>query len=325
MTGQLVGVIRLQMGKATRQAYGEALRDLGHDNPDVVVLDGDLSKSTMTKHFAEAFPERFFNMGIAEAHMVGTAAGMALCGKIPFVSSFSAFLLCKAYDQIRMAVAYSDAAVKLVGTHSGISLGQDGVSQMSVEDVALATSFPGFTVVVPADEHSARAATRALASHPGPAFMRVGRPPAPLIYKEGDSFEIGKAVQLREGSDVTLIANGLMVGASLQAADKLAQEGISARVLDMATVKPLDDAAIASAAQETGHIVVAEEHSIYGGLGSVVAMSVARQSPVPMAFVALEDTYAESGDPGALFEKYGLTAQHIADKARDLLKRKVAR
>lgn len=257
--------------------------------------------------------------------MVGVAAGLALSGKIPFVSSFASFLLCKAYDQIRMAVAYSEAPVKLVGTHGGISLGQDGVSQMSIEDIALAASFPGFTVVVPADEHATRAATRALAALPGPAFMRVGRPAAPIIYDENVDFQLGKAMLLRDGSDVTLVGNGLMVQACLEAAEQLEKDGISARVLDMATVKPLDEEAVVKAARETGHLVVAEEHSIYGGLGSIIAMCLARRAPVPIAFVALEDTYAESGEPAQLFEKYGLTAQHIAQKARELVSAGVSR
>lgn len=311
----------MKLGAATREAYGRALLELGRQNPDIVVLDGDLSKSTMTKYFADAFPDRFFNMGIQEAHMVGTAAGLALSGKIPFVSSFAAFLLCKAYDQVRMAVAYSEAPVKLVGTHGGISLGQDGVSQMSIEDVALASTLPGFAVVVPADEEAARLATAALVDWPGPAFMRVGRPKAPIVYGDGCPFRLGEAIQLRDGDDVTLIANGLMVAECLQAADALAQEGISARVLDMHTVKPLDHGAITKAAQETGRIVVAEEHSVHGGLASAVALSLAQNHPVPMAVVALQDTYAESGQPGELFEKYGLTAKHVADAARRLAAR----
>lgn len=310
----------MKLGKATREAYGHALRDLGGEYPDLVVLDGDLSKSTMTKYFADAYPDRFLNMGIQEAHMVGVASGLALSGKIPFVSSFSAFLLCKAYDQIRMGVAYSEAPVKLVGTHSGISLGHDGVSQMSIEDVALAMTFPGFAVVAPADEQATREATRALVEWPGPAFMRVGRPKAPIVYEDGCPFELGKAIELVSGDDVTLIGNGLMVSACLEAARTLAEEGIKARVLDMHTVKPLDHEAVAKAARETGGIVVAEEHSIYGGLGSAVALSVAQRHPTRMAFVAIADTYAESGEPDELFEKYGLTARHIAAKTRELLR-----
>lgn len=310
----------MKLGRATREAYGLELRELGRERDDIVVLDADLSQSTMTRYFAQEFPDRFFNMGIQEAHMVGTAAGLALSGKVPFVSSFSSFLLCKAYDQIRMAVAYSEAPVKLVGSHGGISLGQDGVSQMSIEDIALAMTFPGFAVVCPADEVATRLATRAIAEWPGPAFMRVGRPKAPIVYEHGCPFTLGKAIQLLDGRDVTLIGNGLMVKACLDAAQQLEREGISARVLDMHTVKPLDHEAIERAARETGRIVVAEEHTIYGGLGSAVALSVVQRCPVPMAFVALEDTYAESGRPEELFEKYGLTAERIAEKALGLVR-----
>lgn len=312
-------VTPVKLGKATREAYGLALKELGREVPELVVFDADLSASTMTHHFAKEFPHRFFNMGIQEAHMVGAAAGMASCGKIPFVSSFSSFLLCKAYDQIRMAVAYSELPVKLVGSHGGISLGQDGVSQMATEDAALTLTFPGFAVVVPADEAAATAATRALVEWDGPAYMRVGRPKAPIVYEDGCPFTLGKAIEVNPGNDITLIGNGLMVSACLEAARQLEKEGISARVLDMHTVKPLDHEAIGRAARETGRIVVAEEHTIYGGLGSVVAQSVARQHPVPMGFVALQDTYAESGEPEELFEKYGLTAGHIAQEAKRLL------
>lgn len=307
------------LGEATREAYGKALAELGRENPNIVVLDGDLSKSTMTKYFAQEFPDRFFNVGIAEANMVGIAAGLAASGKIPFASSFACFVMCKAFDQLRLAVAYSGNNVKIVGSHGGISIGEDGVSQMGHEDIGLALSLPGFAVMVPADAAQTRAAVRAAAQHVGPVYIRVGRPKAPIVYPEGcPDFQIGKAILLRDGRDVTLIANGLMVAAALDAAEQLEQQGISARVLDMHTVRPLDEEAIEKAARETGAIVVAEEHLLYTGLASQVAMAAARLQPVPMRFVGLYD-YAESGAPEALMRKYGLTADNIAQAATELL------
>lgn len=312
-------MMKFAMGKATREAYGEALRDLGKANPNVVALDADLSKSTMSKYFAQEFPERFFNVGIAEANMVGIAAGLALCGKVPFASSFACFVMCKAFDQLRMSVAYPNVNVKIVGSHGGISIGEDGASQMAVEDVALATALPGFTVVVPADEVETRAAVRAMAEHVGPVYMRVGRPKAPIVYEQDCDFTLGKAIQLRDGRDVTLIANGLLVALALEAAETLAGRGIAARVLDMATVKPLDEAAVLAAARETRGIVVAEEHLLHGGLGSAVAVAVGRLHPAPMAFVSIGDRYAESGKPDELMRNYGLTASEIVAAALSLM------
>lgn len=301
-----------QMGKATRDAYGEALVALGRENPDIVALDADLSKSTKSNQFAKAFPERFFNFGIAEANMVGAAAGLASCGKIPFASSFAAFLMCKAFDQMRMAVANPHLNVKLVGSHGGISIGEDGASQMSVEDLALACALPRFTVFVPADEVAARAVTRLAAEHVGPVYIRTGRPKVPRVYGPDASFSLGKANLLREGRDATVIACGLMVWEALVASDHLAEKGIQVRVLDMFTLKPLDEEAVVAAARETGAIVTAEEHLLRGGLGSAVAQVVANNHPVPMKFVGLKDTYAESGTPEQLLTKYGLTAPAIA-------------
>lgn len=307
------------LGEATREAYGKALAELGRENPNIVVLDGDLSKSTMTKYFAQEFPDRFFNVGIAEANMVGIAAGLAAAGKIAFASSFACFVMCKAFDQMRLAVAYSGNNVKIVGTHGGISIGEDGVSQMGHEDIGLALSLPGFVVIVPADGAETRAAVRAAAEHVGPVYIRVGRPKVPIVYENGcPDFEIGKAITLREGWDVTIVANGLMVAAALDAAEALEKQGVSARVLDMHTVRPLDEEAIEKSARETGAIVVAEEHLLYTGLASQVAMAVARLHPVPMRFVGLTD-YAESGAPDALLRKYGLTADDIVQKAIELV------
>jgi len=307
------------LGEATREAYGKALAELGRENPNIVVLDGDLSKSTMTKYFAQEFSDRFFNVGIAEANMVGIAAGLAASGKIAFASSFACFVMCKGLDQLRLAVAYSGNNVKIVGTHGGISIGEDGVSQMGHEDIGLALSLPGFVVMVPADGAETRAAVRAAAEHVGPVYIRVGRPKAPIVYESGcPDFQIGKAITLREGRDVTLIANGLMVAAALDAAEQLEQQGISARVLDMHTVRPLDEEAVEKAARETRAIVVAEEHLVFTGLGSQVAMAVAKRHPVPIRFIGLTD-YAESGAPEALMRKYGLTANDIAREAIDLV------
>ena len=301
----------LKLGKATRDAFGAALKDLGNEFPNVVTVDGDVGNSTRTEVFAKAFPSRGFNVGIAESNMVGVAGGLAAAGKIPVVSSFAAFLLCNAFDQIRMSIAYPGMNVKLVGSHAGISIGEDGASQMGIEDVALACSMPGMTVIVPSDAMSAKKATRAMLEHVGPVYLRCGRIELPEIYNADSPFVIGKANTLKEGNDVTIIANGLMVGIALDAAAELLKTGVKARVLDMHTVKPLDEEAIIKAATETGRIVVTEEHLMSGGLGSAVASVVARTKPVPMEFVNLGDCYAESGDPLGLLQKYGLTAEAI--------------
>ncbi|MBI3616465.1 MAG: transketolase family protein [Candidatus Omnitrophica bacterium] len=311
-----------KLGLATRDAYGQALLELGKRNPKIVVLDADLSSSTRTGAFAKAFPDRFFNVGISEANMVGMAGGLASSGKIPFVSSFSCFVTCKAYDQLRMAVAVPHANVKVVASHGGISVGEDGVSQQSIEDIALMTSLPGFTVMVPADEHATRALVTQAAEMDGPVYIRTGRPKAPLVYPPDARFEIGKGILIRPGRDVTVIANGLLVYEALAAAEELQASGVSAAVVDLHTVKPLDEALIAAQAKGTGAIVTAEEHQIWGGLGSAVARAVARSHPVPMEFVAIQDTYAESGKPEELFEKYGLTARQIVQAVRRLLQKK---
>jgi len=301
----------LKLGKAVRDAFGTALKELGNEFPNIVTVDGDVGNSTRTEVFAKAFPTRGFNVGIAEANMVSVAGGLAAAGKIPVVSSFAAFLLCNAFDQIRMSIAYPHMNVKLVGSHAGISIGEDGASQMGIEDVALACSMPGMTVVVPADATSAKKATRAMIEYVGPIYLRCGRIEVPEIYTADTPFVIGKANTLKEGKDVTIIANGLMVGIALDAAAALAKTGVNARVIDMHTVKPIDEDAIVKAATETGRIVVTEEHLMAGGLGSVVASVVARTKPVPMEFVNVGDTYAESGDPMGLLQKYGLTAEAI--------------
>ncbi len=311
--GELSG---LKLGKATRDAFGDALRALGDKYPDVVVVDADVGNSTRTEVFALAFPDRAFNVGIAESNLVSVAGGLAGAGKTPVVASFACFLMCNAYDQIRMSVAFPGLNVKLVGSHAGISIGEDGPSQMGIEDVSLACSLPGVTVIVPSDGISAAAATEAMLQHQGPVYLRLGRPKVAEIYQHGCHFEIGKAQVVREGDDATVIANGLMVAAALDAAQILQKEGVSLRVIDMATVKPIDEDAILRAARETGRIVVAEEHLAHGGLGSCVASVVTRVAPVPMAYVNLGDCFAESGDPDGLLVKYGLTPQAIVEAVR---------
>jgi transketolase len=316
--GELSG---LKMGPATRDAFGDALKALGDKFPNVVTVDGDVGNSTRTEPFAKAFPDRGFNVGIAESNLVSVAGGLASAGKTPVVASFACFLLCNAYDQIRMSVAFPHLNVKLVGSHAGISIGEDGPSQMGIEDVALACSFPGMVVMVPADGPSTAKATEAMLTHVGPTYLRLGRAKAPVVYADGCSFQIGKANTVRDGNDATVIANGLMLGIALDAAAALAKQGINVRVLDMHTVKPLDENAIVKAAKETGRIVVAEEHLMAGGLGSAVASVVARTHPVPMGFVNVGDTYAESGDPDGLLEKYGLTTEAVVDAVKTVRKR----
>ncbi len=312
----------VKLGPATREAFGRALVELGRSNPDIVVCDADLSKSTMTTYFQKEFPDRFFSFGIAEANAVAAGAGMALAGKIPFVSSFSAFVMNKGFEQLRACAAYPHVNLKVVGTHSGISIGEDGPSQMSIEEIGLACSLAGFVVMAPADEISTKALVHAAAAHKGPVFIRTGRPKAPVIYDAGHVFEIGKAIEVAAGTDLAIIANGLLVAQSLLAAESLELEGISARVIDMHTVKPIDRDAIAKAAAETGAIVVAEEHLVDGGLGVRVAQVVAETHPCPMEFVGIHDRYAESGEPDELLEKYGLVAHDIAAAGRKAAARK---
>ncbi len=308
-----------KFGKATRDAYGQALLELGKTNPNVLVLDADLSKSTKTGEFGKQFPERFINVGIMEAHMVGVASGLASCGKIPFISSFACFLMCKGFDQLRMGVAFPELNVKVVVSHGGISVGEDGASQMSIEDIALAVSLPGFIVMNPADEVSTRALVLEAAARKGPIYMRTGRPKAPIIYNSPEKIKMGKGVLLKEGSNVTIVANGLLVAEALEAADRLAKEGIRAGVIDMHTIKPLDEELLVKEAAKTGHVVVAEEHQIWGGLGAAVATALSRKHPCKMEFVAIQDTYAESGLPDELLVKYGLTAPDIVKACKKVL------
>ncbi len=312
----------LKLGVATREAYGQALAELGAKNPDVVALDADLAKSTYSAKFQERFPDRFFTAGIAEADMVGIASGLALAGKLPFASSFAVFLCDKAYDQLRMCVAYPRVNAKFVGSHGGISIGEDGPSQQSVEDFALMCALPGFVVLHPADEFAARGLVHRMAEWNGPVYMRTGRAKAPIIYGPNDTFEIGKAKVHGDGRDVAIIACGFEVSYALQAQAQLEDEGIAARVVDMHTIKPVDDDAVAIAAQECGAIVTAEEHLLDGGLGSQVARSAAKSHPVPMEFIGINNTYAESATPEQLMDKYGLTARYIVEAVHKVMKRK---
>ncbi len=309
---------------ATRAAYGQALVELGAERPDLVVLDADLSGSTMTKDFARAYPDRFFNMGIAEADMMGVAAGLAACGKTAFASSFAMFAAGRAFEQVRNSIAYPRLNVKVVGSHGGLSVGEDGATHQCCEDLALMRAIPGMVVCCPCDGNEMRAAVRALADYRGPAYLRLGRSAVEDLTSglPGYAFRLGEGVTLREGTDVTVIAVGLMVQEAMKAAETLAGEGVSVRVLDMHTVKPLDEALVLKAAKETGCIVTTEEHSIIGGLGSAVAEYLSGTCPVPVVRHGVEDVFGRSGKAGEVLAAYGLTAQGIVEKVRAALERK---
>ncbi len=301
---------------ATRDAYGKALVEVGKSNPNVVVLDADLSKSTKTADFLKVFPERFFDMGIAEANMIGTAAGLATAGKIPFVSTFALFGSLRVGDQIRNSLCYPNLNVKIAVTHSGLTLGEDGASHQAIEDIAMLRAIPNMTVIVPADGEETKQVIKAVTEYYGPVYIRLGRPKVPLVFTEDYKFEIGKGVTVRDGSDVTVIAIGVMLSPALEAAKQLEQEGISVRVINMSTIKPIDKEIIIKAAKETKGIVTAEEHNILGGLGSAVAEVVSESMPTIVKRVGVEDTFGESGKPDELLEKYGLTKENIINKAR---------
>lgn len=304
---------------ATRASYGKALVELGAENPDIVVLDADLSGSTQTKKFADVYPDRFFNAGIAEANMMGMAAGLAVSGKTVFASSFAMFASGRAYEIIRNSIAYTGANVKICATHAGVTVGEDGASHQCVEDLSLMRTIPGMTVINPADDVSARALIKAAAAYKGPVYIRLGRAAVPVIYEEGKTFEIGKALRVREGKDAAILATGIMVDQALQAAEMLAAEGIECRVVDVHTIKPLDKDEVVAAAKECGCIVTAEEHSVIGGLGSAVAETVCKEAPCRMAMVGVQDVFGQSGKPGELMEQYGLTAENIAAAVKKLL------
>jgi transketolase len=309
-----------------RDIFGEAILAVATENPRVVVLDGDLANSTKADTVRKAFPERFFNIGIAESNLVGIGAGLAGCGLIPWITSFSSFLLCNAYDQIRLAVAMSKINAKVLGSHGGITLGKDGPTQMGIEDFALVGGLPTMTMLVPSDPGMMMVAVRAATDFVGPVWLRSSRVAMPHIYQEGKvPFKIGKANIVRDGKDVTIIANGIMVAAALDAAVTLAEEGIQACVVDFHTLRPMDLEAIEKAARETGAIVTAEEHLLTGGMGSNIARVVAERCPVPMRFVGLVDTYVESADPDDLLVKYHLTSVDITAAAIEAFKAKSKR
>lgn len=307
---------------ATRDAYGEALAELGGENDKIVVLDADLSGSTKTGVFAKKFPTRFFNMGIAEANMVGTAAGLAAVGKIPFLSTFAIFAAGRGWEQIRQSVAYPKANVKVVATHGGVTVGEDGGSHQSVEDIAIMRAIPNMTVIVPADGEETKGAIRAVAAYKGPVYVRLGRNKVPSVFPAGHKFEIGKGVVVVPGTDLTFITTGLMTAQAVIAAEKLKAEGISARVLHIGTVKPLDKELVLQAAEETGAIVTAEEHSVVGGLGGAVAEYLCEACPTPMKRVGVHDRFGTSGKSDELLKYFGLNAETLIEEAREIVSRK---
>jgi len=307
---------------ATREAYGAALAEFGGDER-IVVLDADLSKSTKTDTFKKKYPERFFNIGIAEGNMMAIAAGFATCGKIVFASSFAIFAAERACEQIRNSICYPRLNVKIGATHAGISVGEDGASHQAVEDMGIMRSMPNMTIICPADAVETRHAVKAAIEYDGPVYLRLGRLGLPVIFDESNyKFEFGKGITLSEGSDVTIIATGLMVHEAIKARELLEKEGISARVIDIHTVKPIDKEIIIKAAEETGAIVTAEEHNMYGGLGSAVAEVLVENCPVPMKIVAIMDKFGKSGKPAPLMQEYGLTAENIVIKAKEAIEMK---
>jgi transketolase len=307
--------------KATRESYGEALVEIGAD-PRVMVLDADLSKSTKTDNFKKKYPERFYNMGIAEANMMCVAAGMATCGKVVFASSFAIFASGRAYEQVRNSICYPELNVKIGATHAGITVGEDGASHQCNEDFSLMRVLPNMVVLSPSDHVSAKKAVKAAFNHYGPVYLRFGRAAVPVLYDENLDFQIGKGIKIKDGSDVSLIANGIMVSAALEASEMLQAEGISARVIDIYSIKPSDEKIIITAAKETGAIVTCEEHNIIGGLGSAVAEVVAEKCPVYLNRVGIKDKFGKSGKPNELLEMYGLTPKDIVKSAKDVLKKK---
>lgn len=297
---------------ATREAYGKALARIGQENENIVVLDADLSKSTKTAEFKAVCPERFINMGIAEGNMMTVAAGLASCGKIPFASTFAVFATGRAFEQIRNSICYPKLNVKICATHAGITVGEDGASHQSIEDISLMRSIPNMVVISPSDAVEAEAAIEAISKYNGPCYVRLGRSGVPVINDNPEyKFEIGKGVTLREGKEATIIATGVMVEAALEAYNVLAEEGIKVRVINMHTIKPIDSELIVSAARETGVIVTAEEHSIIGGLGSAVSEVVTSNYPVPVLRIGVKDVFGESGTPAELLKAYGLTTEDI--------------
>lgn len=305
---------------ATRESYGNALKELGAENPNVLVLDADLAGATKTGVFKKAYPDRFFDCGIAEGNMVGIAAGLATTGKIPFCSTFAMFAAGRAFEQVRNSVGYPHLNVKIAATHAGISVGEDGATHQCNEDIALMRVIPGMVVINPSDDIEAKAAVKAAYEHEGPVYMRFGRLAVPIINDRPDyKFEIGKGVTLREGKDVAIIATGLCVSESLAAAEKLAADGIDAKVINIHTIKPLDEDLVVAAAKECGKVVTVEEHSVIGGLGSAVCETLSRKAPTPVKTIGVQDCFGESGPAVALLEKYGLNAEGIYASVKEFV------
>ncbi|OGY29888.1 MAG: transketolase [Candidatus Woykebacteria bacterium RIFCSPHIGHO2_12_FULL_45_10] len=305
-----------------RDGYGQGLLELGEKDKNVVVLTADLAESTRVEEFGKKFPDRFIECGVAEQNMMGIAAGLALTGKTPFVSSYAVFSPGRSWDQLRVSVCYTQANVKVAGAHTGISVGPDGATHQALEDIAIVRVLPNITVVVPCDVHEARKTTLAAAEHKGPFYFRFGREKTPIITTAETPFKIGEALTLRDGDDVTIIACGSLVYQALLAAEQLVTEGISARVVNNHTIKPIDKLGLAKAAKETGAVVTVEEHQINGGLGGAVAETLAENYPVPIERVGMPDTFGESGAPGELLEKYGMSVKKIKEAVKSVLKRK---
>ncbi|OGF48877.1 MAG: transketolase [Candidatus Firestonebacteria bacterium RIFOXYA2_FULL_40_8] len=308
--------------KAIRDGFGEALAELGAKYERIVVLSGDLEDSTKVINFKNVAPKRFFNLGIAEQDLVGTAAGLGKEGLIPFACSFAVFLTNRAYDQIRITVCFNESNVKLVASHGGVTVGSDGATAQCLEDFAIMRVLPNMKVICPCDAIEVKKAVKALISDIGPSYMRTGRAPSDIITKESDPFVLGKANVMKDGKDAVIIACGIMVAEALRAAEMLKKEGVNATVLNMHTIKPLDTKAVIEWVKKTGAVVTAEEHQIIGGLGSAVAEALALEFPAPLEMVGVKDSFGESGEPGELMEKYGLTDKHIAEAVRRVIKRK---
>ncbi len=305
---------------ATRDAFSQAIVDFGKDNKKIVVLDADLAKATMSVKFKDAFPERFFDMGIAECDMVDTAAGLATTGKIPFACTFAMFAAGRAFEQIRNSIAYPKLNVKICGSHGGISVGKDGATHQAVEDLAIMAIIPNMVVINPGDAVEMRAAVKAMIDYDGPVYIRLGRNPVPVTFDPDTyRFEIGKGIRVREGKDITLIATGSLFDIANKAAEQLSKEGIDAEVLNIATIKPLDKKLIIESAKKTGKVIVMEEGIIVGGLGSAVAAALSETCPVPMRYIGMDDCFGQSGDPAALMECYGMTVENTIAKVKELL------
>lgn len=307
--------------KATREGFGAGLYELGKKNPDVVALCADLSGSLKMNKFIDEFPERFFQTGIAEANMMGLSAGLATGGKIPFAATFANFATGRVYDQVRQSIAYSDKNVKICASHAGLTLGEDGATHQILEDIGLMRMLPGMTVINPCDYNQTKAATLAIAEHEGPVYLRFGRPGWPIFLPEDTPFEIGKAITLNEGSDVSIFATGHMVWQAVEAARKLEEQGVSCELINIHTIKPIDEEAILASAAKTGRVVTCEEHNRYGGLGDAVAQVLAGKQPTPQEYIAVDDRFGESGKPVQLLEKYGLGVEDIFAAVQRVLKR----